>query len=142
MDIKTLMEFCSGHYKLAVFDSRYSDGLVGFLVEEFTQATAIEERFSGGDNDWAYCRFPPQQLGWVPLVFSDSPKEIGPLMQEKLLSLGLTEENSYDWRNAVSRVLDVYTTDNKTLNMDVDWDEHLVMNPIDWSTAAVDKLVE
>jgi len=142
MDIKTLMEFCSGHYKLAVFDSRYSDGLVGILVEEFTQATAIEERFSGGDFDWADCRFPLAKLGWFPIVFSDSPEKIVTLMQEKLLSIGLTKTNYFSWQDAVGKVLGVYTTDGKTLSTVASYDTDTTNGPFDWSAEVVDKLVE
>lgn len=85
--LNSLMQFLKQHLKLSIFDSRYSDGLVVILTTEMSHAEAIEDNFSGGDNDWEAVSFGLMKLEWFPIVFVDSIEKAIPALEAKLKTI-------------------------------------------------------
>lgn len=55
-----------------IFDGRYSDGIIAFVAATSEGACAIENAFTGGDQEWERVRFSLQELDWYPIVFAAS----------------------------------------------------------------------
>ena len=100
-DMDWLLGVVEGGMKLAIFDSRYSDGLVVIMTDKTEHAAAIENNFSGGDTDWEAVSFPLHNLGWFPIVFVEKIDDAIPAIRKKIAEIEATQPDPVKWRTCV-----------------------------------------